>query len=167
MRGPATRRIGSNSGSPVRWMVGRHFRVTTTPLRASGAAPGGGSAPPVVPKPKGRPMRTIDDLTGPGTRLSTDAARRGQAAQAGVPTIPLPRASAQAAARTARPARTATAVPASASTGVAELLRGPIRQARVLMTVPAAVYLQVCTERGSDVVGVLTSDAARLPLGCV
>jgi hypothetical protein len=112
-------------------------------------------------------MRTIQDLTGKGTRLPTDAARRGRAAQAGVPTIPLPRASAQAAARTARPARSATAVPASASTGVAELLRGPIRQARVLMTVPAAVYLQVATERGSDVVGVLTSDAARLPLGCV
>src|SRR3954462_8035209 len=112
-------------------------------------------------------MRIIDDLTGPGTRLSTDAARPGRAAQARVPTIPLPRAGAQAAARTARPARSATAVPAPASTGVAELLRGPIRQARVLMTVPAAVYLQVPTERGTDVVGVLTSDAARLPLGCV
>ena len=58
-------------------------------------------------------------------------------------------------------------MPASASTGVAELLRGPVRPARVLMTVPAAVYLQVSTDRGSDVVGVLTSDAARLPLGCV
>src|SRR3712207_7369762 len=32
---------------------------------------------------------------------------------------------------------------------------------------PAAVYLQVPTERGGDVVGVLTSDAARLPLACV
>src|SRR6478752_1372364 len=112
-------------------------------------------------------MRTIEDLTGPGSRLSTDAARRGRAAQAGLPTIPLPRASAQATARTARPARSATAVPASASTGVAELLRGPIRQARVLMTVPAAVYLSIPGERGNEVVGVLTSDAARLPLGCV
>ena len=112
-------------------------------------------------------MRTIDDTTGKGSRLSTDAARRGRAAQAGLPTIPLPRASAQAAARTARPARHATAVPASASTGVAELLRGPVRPARVLMSVPAAVYLQVANDRGSEVVGVLTSDAARLPLGCV
>ena len=37
----------------------------------------------------------------------------------------------------------------------------------VSLTVPAAVYLQVPTDRGTDVVGVLTSDAARLPLGCV
>jgi hypothetical protein len=35
------------------------------------------------------------------------------------------------------------------------------------MSAPAAVYLQVPTDRGSDVVGVLTSDAARLPLGCL
>ncbi|MGY1616358.1 DUF2877 domain-containing protein [Geodermatophilus sp. SYSU D00691] len=84
-----------------------------------------------------------------------------------MPLIPLPRESAQAAARTAVPARAATAVPASASTGVAELLRGPVRPARVLMSLPAAVYLQVQNERGGDVVGVLTSDAARLPLGCV
>ena len=56
-------------------------------------------------------MRTIDDTTGPGSRLPTDAARRGRAAQAGLPTIPLPRESAQATARTARPARAATAVP--------------------------------------------------------
>jgi len=35
------------------------------------------------------------------------------------------------------------------------------------MSLPAAVYLSVTTERGNDVVGVLTSDAARLPLGCV
>jgi len=103
-------------------------------------------------------MRTIDELTN---------SPRGRAAQAGVPLIPLPRESAQATARTAPPARAATAVPASASTGVAELLRGPVRPARVLMSLPAAVYLSVSTERGNDVVGVLTSDAARLPLGCV
>src|SRR3954463_5408756 len=103
-------------------------------------------------------MRTIDELTN---------SQRGRAAQAGVPLIPLPRESAQATARTAPPARAATAVPASASTGVAELLRGPARPARVLMSLPAAVYLSVTTERGNDVVGVLTSDAARLPLGCV
>jgi hypothetical protein len=35
------------------------------------------------------------------------------------------------------------------------------------MSGPAAVYLQVPTERGPDVVGILTSDAARLPLACV
>ena len=58
-------------------------------------------------------------------------------------------------------------MPASASTGVAELLRGPVRPARVLMSLPPAVYLSVPGERGNDVVGVLTSDAARLPLGCV
>lgn len=112
-------------------------------------------------------MRTVDQIPGPVHRPSTDAPRRGRAAQAGVPTIPLPRESAQATARTARPARAATAVPASASTGVAELLRGPVRPARVLLSVPAAVYLHVPGERGGDVVGVLTSDAARLPLGCV
>lgn len=112
-------------------------------------------------------MRTVDDTTDPGARTGTEAPQRGRAARAGVPTIPLPRESAQAAARTARPARAATSVPASASTGVAELLRGPVRPARVLLSVPAAVYLHVQGVRGGDVVGVLTSDAARLPLGCV
>src|SRR3954462_12412542 len=112
-------------------------------------------------------MRTIDDLPGPGGHRTDTDAMRGQAARAGVPLHPLPRESAQAAVRTARPARAATAVPASASTGVADLLRGPVRPARVLMSVPAAVYLHVPSERGGEVVGVLTSDAARLPLGCV
>jgi hypothetical protein len=112
-------------------------------------------------------MRTVDKNSGPVQRPPTDAARHGRAAQAGFPTIPLPRESAQATARTARPARAATAVPAAASTGVAELLRGPVRPARVLLSVPAAVYLHVPGERGGDVVGVLTSDAARLPLGCI
>jgi hypothetical protein len=107
-------------------------------------------------------MRTVDDLPGTRTRPAP-----GRAARAGVPTIPLPRESAQATARTAPVARAATPVPASASMGIAELLRGPVRPARVLMSVPAAVYLQVPTDRGTDVVGVLTSDAARLPLGCV
>src|SRR3712207_9178591 len=69
-----------------------------------------------------------------------------RSARAGLPTIPLPRESAQATARTAPPARAATAVPASASTGVADLLRGPVRPARVLFSVPAAVYLQVRSE---------------------
>src|SRR3954466_13243325 len=112
-------------------------------------------------------MRTIDDLPGPGGHRTDTDAMRGQAARAGVPLHPLPRESAQAAVRTARPARAATAVPASASTGVADLLRGPVRPARVLMSLPAAVYLPVPAERGTEVVGVLTSDAARLPLGCM
>ena len=112
-------------------------------------------------------MRTVDQTPGPVHRSPTGAPRPGRAAQAGVPTIPLPRESAQATARTARPARAATAVPASASTGIAELLRGPVRPARVLLSAPAAVYVHVPGERGGDVVGVLTSDAARLPLGCV
>src|SRR5437764_9787937 len=112
-------------------------------------------------------MPTIDQLTGPSGRHTHTGPSRGQAAQAGVPLIPLPRESAQATARTAPVSRAATAVPASASTGVAELLRGPVRQARVLMSLPAAVYLHVPNERGGEVVGVLTSDAARLPLGCV
>jgi hypothetical protein len=112
-------------------------------------------------------MRTVDQPPGSVHRSPTDAPRHGRAAQAGVPTIPLPRESAQATARTARPARAATAVPASASTGIAELLRGPVRPARVLLSVPAAVYVHVPGERGGDVVGVLTSDAARLPLACV
>jgi hypothetical protein len=34
------------------------------------------------------------------------------------------------------------------------------------MSLPAAVYLHVQSDRGGDVVGVLTSDAARVPLGC-
>src|SRR5687767_3921582 len=113
-------------------------------------------------------MRTIDQASIPGPRTHPEApSARGRAARAGFPTIPLPRESAQATARTARPVRAATAVPAAASTGVAELLRGPVRQARVLMSVPAAVYVHIPNDRGGDVVGVLTSDAARLPLGCV
>ncbi|MGY2085676.1 DUF2877 domain-containing protein [Blastococcus sp. SYSU DS0539] len=112
-------------------------------------------------------MRAIDD-TEVRTDPSAGDALRGRAARAGLPTIPLPRESARAAARTASAARVPTAVPAAASTGVAELLRGPVRPARVLLSVPAAVYVQVVGERGGgDVVGVLTSDAARLPLGCV
>jgi hypothetical protein len=110
-------------------------------------------------------MRAIDDTevrTGPGE----GTALRGRAARAGLPTIPLPRESARATARTAPAGKAASAVPAAASTGVADLLRGPVRPARVLLSGPAAVYVQVAGERG-DVVGVLTSDAARLPLGCV
>ena len=50
------------------------------------------------------------------------------------------------------PARPPRCLP-SASTGVAELLRGPVRPARVLMSLPAAVYLHVPSDRGGDVVG--------------
>ncbi len=113
-------------------------------------------------------MRIIEETSDQGgRRTDTAAPPRGRAARAGVPTIPLPRDSADAAARTARPARAATPVPAAASTGVAELLRGPVRPARVLMTMPSAVYVSVAGDRGGDVVGILTSDAARLPLGCM
>ncbi|HYH26469.1 MAG TPA: DUF2877 domain-containing protein, partial [Blastococcus sp.] len=69
-------------------------------------------------------MRAIDDTT-VRTGTSDGSALRGRAARAGVPTIPIPRQSARDTARTAQPARVATAVPAAASTGVADLLRGP------------------------------------------
>ncbi|WP_249933273.1 DUF2877 domain-containing protein [Blastococcus sp. CCUG 61487] len=58
-------------------------------------------------------------------------------------------------------------MPAAASTGVATLLRGPVRRARVVANTPSGVYLHVPGERSGDVVGVLTSDAVRLPLGCM
>src|SRR4051812_42893939 len=138
---------------------------------------------PHRPSAEGPAMRTIDETRGPGGRPTTDAPPRGRAARAGFPTIPLPRESAQAAARTARPARAATAVPASASTGVAELLRGPARaapgaaggggperwggpvpRAGGRMSLPAAVYLPAPDARAGEVVGVLPSKAARLPL---
>ncbi|RBY93420.1 DUF2877 domain-containing protein [Blastococcus sp. TF02-8] len=112
-------------------------------------------------------MRAIDDTT-VRTGTSDGTALRGRAARAGVPTIPLPRDSARAAVRTTPPAKAATAVPAAASTGIATLLRGPVRPARVLLAVPTAVYLHVPGDRaGGDVVGILTGDAPRLPLGCV
>ncbi|KQS59558.1 hypothetical protein ASG36_00325 [Geodermatophilus sp. Leaf369] len=108
-------------------------------------------------------MRTADTVA-----AQSPPTRPGRAARVGVPTFALPHDSAQATARTGRPARgPGPTVPAAASTGVAELLRGPVRQARVLLSVPAAVYLSVTTPQGTDVVGVLTSDAARLPLGLV
>jgi hypothetical protein len=107
-------------------------------------------------------MPTIDNTT-----VGSADTVRGRAARAGVPTFPLPRDSARQTLATASSSRSVATVPAAASTGVADLLRGPVRPARVLMSVPAAVYLQVATDRGPDVVGVLTSNAARLPLGCV
>jgi hypothetical protein len=110
-------------------------------------------------------MRTIDDITGQSGRPSAGAGGRSRSGQGGVATIPLPRhatASPRAVAR-----RQVTAVPAAASTGIAALLRGPVRRARVLSSTPTAIHLLVPGERTGDVVGVLTSDAARLPLGCV
>ena len=104
-------------------------------------------------------MHTIDE--------TTDRDEHPRAATRGrphVPGIPLPRRSA--AARAGLPPHVA-AVPAAASTGVAALLRGPVRRARVLASTPTGVYLHVPGDRDGDVVGVLTSDAVRLPLGCV
>ncbi len=111
-------------------------------------------------------MHTIHETTETDDRPGATAAR-GQATRAGVPTIPLPRRSAAAAARTALPPRQVAGVPAAASTGVAALLRGPVRRARVLASTPTGVYLHVPGDRDGDVVGILTSDAVRLPLGCV
>ncbi|MCF6734261.1 DUF2877 domain-containing protein [Blastococcus sp. KM273129] len=112
-------------------------------------------------------MRAIDD-TEVRTGSTEHLARRGRTARAGAPTIPLPRDSARPAGRPAPVIATPGAVPAAASTAVADVLRGPVRPARVLLSVPAAVYVQVVGERGGgEVVGLLTSDAARLPLGCV
>jgi hypothetical protein len=116
-------------------------------------------------------MRTIDESSGgqpagssAATKDSIDhrARHAGRATRAGLPAIHSPRSSAENGAPGSR-----ASVPAQASTGVAELLRGPVRSARVLLSAPAAVYLTVQTPQGADVVGVLTSDAARLPLGCV
>lgn len=106
-------------------------------------------------------MRTIDESTGGQGGADRPTWLQGRAGRAGVATIPLPRPAAAGARGPGNP------VPSQASTGVAELLRGPVREARVLLSVPAAVYLTVATPQGPDVVGVLTSDAARLPLGCV
>src|SRR4051794_35526556 len=113
-------------------------------------------------------MRTIDESTSGqnDTETQESVGHRvtppGRAARAGMPTIHLPRTSPE----NGVPGNRAS-VPAQASTGIADLLRGPVRSARVLLSVPAAVYLTVQTAQGPDVVGVLTSDAARLPLGCV
>jgi hypothetical protein len=109
-------------------------------------------------------MHTIDETTDRDDRPGVTATR-GRAPRAGMSTIPLPRRSAGAGTRPTL--RQVTAVPAAASTGVAALLRGPVRRARVLASTPTGVYLHVPGERDGDVVGVLTSDAVRMPLGCV
>ncbi|MEJ7770507.1 MAG: DUF2877 domain-containing protein [Geodermatophilaceae bacterium] len=86
----------------------------------------------------------------------------------------------------ARPASTdalaghAAAAPALASTGIADLLRGPLRPATVISIFPSAIYLRaealiypdrhgadLVPRRASGVVAILTSDASRLPLGAI
>lgn len=71
------------------------------------------------------------------------------------------------------------AAPALASTGIAALLRGPLRPASVISIFPTAVYLraepQRCGDkpgeaghrRASEILAILTSDACRLPLGAI
>lgn len=74
----------------------------------------------------------------------------------------------------------AAATPALASTGIAELLRGPLRPATVISIFPTAIYLRtepllypdrhlavVSPHRSSGVVAILTNDASRLPLGAI
>ncbi len=76
------------------------------------------------------------------------------------------------------PAISMAAAPALASTGIADLLRGPLRPASVISIFPTAIYLRteplvypdrngVETRRQSGVVAILTSDASRLPLGAI
>ncbi len=72
------------------------------------------------------------------------------------------------------------AAPALASTGIADLLRGPLRPATVISIFPTAIYLRTevptapdrgridpTARRQSGVVAILTSDASRLPLGAI
>ncbi|WP_369130733.1 DUF2877 domain-containing protein [Modestobacter roseus] len=125
----------------------------------------GGQGDAGAPGTRGPDAATPGTRTAHGTTVTAPSSRSGRAARAGVPTIHLPSGSRPTGLPLPRSA--GTAVPAQASTGVADLLRGPVRAARVLLSVPAAVYLTVATPQGPDVVGVLTSDAARLPLGCV
>lgn len=77
------------------------------------------------------------------------------------------------------PAITVAAAPALASTGIADLLRGPLRPASVISIFPTAIYLRTepllypdrngvePSRRQSGVVAILTSDASRLPLGAI
>lgn len=72
------------------------------------------------------------------------------------------------------------AAPALASTGIADLLRGPLRPASVISVFPTAIYLhadalvfpdrpavETATRRQSAIVAILTSDASRLPCGAI
>lgn len=71
------------------------------------------------------------------------------------------------------------AAPALASTGIADLLRGPLRPAQVISIFPTAIYLRSEPvhdpdrhngepfRRKAGVVAILTSDASRLPLGAI
>lgn len=76
------------------------------------------------------------------------------------------------------PAISVAAAPALASTGIADLLRGPLRPASVISIFPTAIYLRtepllfpdrngVESRRQAGVVAILTSDASRLPLGAI
>lgn len=76
------------------------------------------------------------------------------------------------------PAMSVAAAPALASTGIADLLRGPLRPASVISIFPTAIYLRteplifpdrngVESRRQAGVVAILTSDASRLPLGAI
>ena len=126
---------------------------------------GGGPRRTVAPRSTA-PRATATRGTAPSeTGRSAPAPRSGRvgrAARAGMPTLHLPGGSPSGIVPTPRPS-----VPAQASTGVAELLRGPLRQGTVLLSAPSALYVSVPTASGPEVVGVLTSDAARLPLGCI
>ena len=141
IRGHATRRIGSNPGPPRSLDVrpspdpGDH---PTRPSERTWSGPGGGlgrrsrrpslEGPPCAPSTRPRaPLPAHPDAHAP----RPGAPRRPASRRSPSPASPRRR-------RPARPdpARAATAVPASASTGVAELLRGPVRQARVLLSVP-------------------------------
>lgn len=72
------------------------------------------------------------------------------------------------------------AAPALASTGIADLLRGPLRPASVISIFPTAIYLRTepllypdrsgiepAQRRQLGVVAILTNDASRLPLGAI
>lgn len=72
------------------------------------------------------------------------------------------------------------AAPAVASTGIAALLRGPLRPATVISVFPTAIYLRAepllfadrngrddLPRRPAAVIAILTSDASRLPCGAI
>jgi hypothetical protein len=135
--------------------------AVTGPRRTTAARP---AAPrPPAPRPTGSRSVAARGAAPSEVERSAPAPRSGRpgrAARAGMPTLHL--SGATTSGPGARPS-----VPAQASTGVAELLRGPLRQGTVLLSAPSALYVSIPTPSGPEVVGVLTSDAARLPLGCI
>ena len=137
---------------------------------------GTGTGPHRTTGPRATAPRTTARGTAPSEAQRSAPAPRsghpGRAARAGMPTIHLSGATLSGATLSGATLSGGTpgarpSVPAQASTGVAELLRGPLRQGTVLLSAPSALYVSVPTPSGPEVVGVLTSDAARLPLGCV